>query len=64
MQVYQSGQTTFPTFCEDVAKSGIAYWTSNLEVMTCTYYGQNDKAVMIENIQESNVIIKEKMICH
>lgn len=47
-----------------MAKSSIAYWTSVLEVMTCTYYGQNDKAVMIENIQESNVIIKEKMICH
>lgn len=33
-----------------MAKSGIAYWTIDLEAMTCTNYDQNDKAVIIENI--------------
>lgn len=50
LKARQSGQTTFPTFCEDMAKSGIAYWTIDLEAMTCTNYDQNDKAVIIENI--------------
>ncbi|MGT2831969.1 DUF1398 family protein [Streptococcus halotolerans] len=27
MKAHLSGQTTYPTFCEDKAKSGIAYWT-------------------------------------
>ncbi|WP_350013839.1 DUF1398 family protein [Streptococcus jiangjianxini] len=35
-------RTTFPSFCEDKAESGIAYWTIDLAVISCTYYDQND----------------------
>ncbi|MGV3009908.1 DUF1398 family protein [Streptococcus thoraltensis] len=42
LQVHQASQTKFPTLCEDITKSGIVYWIIDLEVMTCTYYDQND----------------------
>jgi uncharacterized protein YbcV (DUF1398 family) len=50
LQTHQAGQTDFPTFCEDMAKSGIVGWVIDLEEMTCSYLNKDEQAVLVENI--------------
>lgn len=47
---HQQGQTDFPTFLSDCAKSGIAYWRTDMAAMTCTYYDASGKVVLEEMI--------------
>jgi len=50
LKAHQSGQTDYPTFCKDCAKSGIFKWTVNLNEMTCTYFDSADNTVLVEII--------------
>lgn len=50
LKAHQQGQTDYPTFCRDCAKSGIEKWIVSLEQMTCTYYGKAGTAVLTEVI--------------
>lgn len=47
---HQKGNTNYPTFCSDCAKSGIVKWVVNTETMTCTYYDKLGTEMLIENI--------------
>lgn len=47
---HQAGETDFPTFCEDMAKSGIVGWVIDLEQMTCTYLDKTENAVLVETV--------------
>lgn len=47
---HQEGGTDFPTFCEDMAMSGILGWVIDLEQMTCTYLDKAENAVIVEAV--------------
>ena len=50
LKSHQQGQTDYPSFCNDCAKSGIEKWKVDLDQMTCTYYDAGGKEVLIEQI--------------
>lgn len=50
LNVHQQGQTTFPTFCNDCAKSGVEKWIVDTKKMTCTYYDKSNSIVLEEKI--------------
>lgn len=47
---HQNGNTDYPTFCNDCAKSGIEKWIMDLRNMTCTYSDTFENQVLVENI--------------
>lgn len=47
---HQSGQTDFPTFCQEAAEAGIYKWVTDLEAMTCSYLDKAEQAVFVETI--------------
>ena len=47
---HQKGNTNYPTFCNDCAKSGIEKWVVDTEKMTCIYYDKLKNKMLIENI--------------
>lgn len=49
---HQQGKTDYPTFCKDCAKSGIDNWIVRLDAMTCTYYDNSNKEILMEQIPE------------
>lgn len=50
LKAHQNGQTDYPTFCKDCAKSGVYKWTVNLTEMTCTYFDLAGNKLLIEQI--------------
>ncbi len=49
---HQQGNTDYPTFCNDCAKSGIEKWRVSIDEMTCTYFDQSGNEVLIEQIPQ------------
>lgn len=45
---HQQGKTTFLTFCNDCAKSGIEKWAVCMNKMTCTYYDKAGNKLLVE----------------
>ncbi len=52
LKAHQQGKTDYPTFCSDCAKSGIEKWIVDLNEMTCTYFDQEGKVVLIEQVPQ------------
>ncbi len=50
LQRNQKGKTDFPTFCVEIAKTGVYKWVSDLEKMTCSYYDKHEKIIIEEKI--------------
>jgi uncharacterized protein YbcV (DUF1398 family) len=50
LKAHQNGQTDYPTFCIDCAKSGVFKWTVNLTEMTCTYLDSTGNELLVEKI--------------
>lgn len=50
LKAHQNGQTDYPTFCNDCAKSGVFKWTVNLTKMTCTYFDSAFNELLVEQI--------------
>ncbi len=48
LKSHQQGQTNYPTFCSDCAKSGIEKWTVRIDQMTCTYYDKLGNEILVE----------------
>ena len=47
---HQKGNTNYPTFCDDSAKSGVEKWIVDTTKMTCTYYDKSGNEMLVENI--------------
>ena len=52
LQSHQQGQTDFPTFCQDCAKSGVEKWVIRTEKLTCTYYDLAGREILVEQIPQ------------
>ncbi|TNE47500.1 MAG: DUF1398 domain-containing protein [Bacteroidetes bacterium] len=52
LRAHQQGQTDYPTFCKDCARSGIEKWIVSIDKMTCTYYDKPGNDVLTENIPQ------------
>lgn len=50
LKAHQQGQTDYPTFLNDCAKSGIEKWTVLISEMTCTYFDKRGEAILVEKI--------------
>ncbi len=50
LKEHQQGNTDYPTFCSDCAKSGIEKWVIVMNEMTCTYYDRSGNLVLTEVI--------------
>ena len=50
LKAHQQGQTDFPTFRKDAAKSGIEKWIVDTKAMTCRYYDRGGNLVLTEQI--------------
>ncbi len=50
LKSHQQGQTDFSAFRKDCASTGIHRWIVDLEDLTCTYYDQSGRTVLIEQI--------------
>jgi uncharacterized protein YbcV (DUF1398 family) len=50
LKAHQLGQTNYPTFCRDCAKSGVEKWEVCMDKMTCTYYDLEGKELLSEVI--------------
>ena len=52
LKAHQNGQTGYPTFCNDAAKSGIEKWTVSMDEMTCTYFDKAGNKILVEEIPQ------------
>ena len=50
LKAHQCGETNYPTFCSDCAKSGTEKWIVSMNQMACTYYDKNRKEILVEAI--------------
>lgn len=50
LKAHQQGKTDYATFCADCAKSGVEKWIVDLTNMTCTYFDQTEKLVLVEQV--------------
>lgn len=50
LKAHQEGQTDYPTFLNDCAKSGIEKWAVLMDQMTCTYFDKKEEAILVEKI--------------
>lgn len=50
LKAHQLGQTNYPTFCSDCAKSGVEKWVVCMDKMTCTYYDFEGRELLREVI--------------
>ena len=50
LKIHQAGQTDYPTFCQEAAKLGVAYWKVDLFEMTCGYYNKDGNKILVEGI--------------
>ncbi len=52
LKAHQLGETDYPTFCSDCAKSGIEKWVIVMDGMTCTYYDKAGNEILVEAIPQ------------
>jgi uncharacterized protein YbcV (DUF1398 family) len=52
LKAHQQGETDYPTFCSDCAKSGIEKWVVSMEKMTCAYYDKAGIEILEEQIPQ------------
>uniref|UniRef100_UPI00404938BA DUF1398 domain-containing protein n=1 Tax=Gelidibacter sp. TaxID=2018083 RepID=UPI00404938BA len=52
LKAHQQGNTNYPTFCSDCAKSGIEKWAVCMDKMTCTYYDKTGNEILVEQIPQ------------
>jgi len=52
LKAHQNGQTDYPTFCNDAAKSGIEKWAVSMDNMTCTYFDNSGNEILVEVIPQ------------
>jgi uncharacterized protein YbcV (DUF1398 family) len=52
LKAHQQGKTDYPTFCKDCAKSEIEKWSVSMDEMTCSYYDQAGREILIEQIPQ------------
>lgn len=50
LKAHQQGQTDYPTFRSDCAKSGIEKWIVDMGKKTCTYFDKAANEVLVESI--------------
>ncbi|WP_114789787.1 DUF1398 family protein [Niabella yanshanensis] len=50
LKAHQQGNTDYPTFCSDCARSGIEKWMVEMGAMTCTYYDKSGNKILVEVI--------------
>lgn len=50
LKAHQKGETDYPTFIGDCAKSGVDKWVVCIEKMSCTYYDKEGKVILAEVI--------------
>lgn len=50
LKAHQRGETNYPTFCADCAKTGVQKWIVDMEKMTCTYYDIPGRTMLTEAI--------------
>ncbi|MCF6131319.1 DUF1398 domain-containing protein [Flavobacterium wongokense] len=50
LKAHQQGQTDFPMFRKDCAKSGIEKWIVVMDKKTCSYYDKAGNEVLVETI--------------
>lgn len=49
---HQQGETDYPQFCADAAKSGIEKWVVHIKQMACIYFDKTGNKVLSEKIPE------------
>lgn len=54
LKTHQQGKTSYLTFCNDCAKSGIEKWIVDISKMTCTYFDIKGNVILVENIPSAN----------
>nr|WP_315033938.1 DUF1398 family protein [uncultured Chryseobacterium sp.] len=52
LKLHQQGGTDYTTFCNDCAESGVKGWKMDLNTMKCTYFNENNKTILVEQISE------------
>jgi len=52
LKAHQQGKTDYPTFCSDCAKSGVEKWIVDLSKMTCIYFDQTGKEILVEQVPQ------------
>ena len=52
LSIHQQGQTDYINFCKQAAESGVEKWIVDINKMTCAYYDQTGKQMLIEIIPE------------
>jgi uncharacterized protein YbcV (DUF1398 family) len=50
LKEHQKGSSDYFTFCRQCAETGIDKWSVSVEKMTCTYFDQQGKEVLVEMI--------------
>ncbi len=50
LKIHQQGKTSYYTFCEDSAKTGVEKWIVDVAARTCTYYGEANTFILEEKI--------------
>ena len=50
LKLHQQGGTDYMTFCNDCAENGVKGWKMDLHAMTCTYFDQNEKDILTEQV--------------
>lgn len=52
LAIHQQGQTDYLTFCRQAAEAGVAYWTVDMQAMSCVYYDMAAHKILVEPIPE------------
>lgn len=50
IQKHQAGETTYQTFCKEVALAGVERWVVDLEAKTVTYFASEGAEILVEEI--------------
>jgi len=50
LKAHQQGETDYPAFCNDCARTGINKWVVCMQEMTCTYYDKAGREILTEQI--------------
>jgi uncharacterized protein YbcV (DUF1398 family) len=49
---HQQGKSDYPAFCNQCAETGVEKWVVSLDAMTCTYYDNAGKNLLVEAIPQ------------
>ena len=52
LKIHQMGETDYLTFCRHCAETGILKWYVSLDKMTCAYYDNAEKEILVEQIPQ------------